>query len=416
MIDVQPEVASAFDVQAIRLDFPILHQETHGYPFVYLDSAATSQKPTAVIGALDDYFRRYNANIHRGIYQISEEATAAYEGARRKVAALINARSAKECIFVRNTTEAINLVAHSWGRANLREGDEIVLTEMEHHSNLVPWQMLAHEKGARLKFIPFDEHGMLRLEALDTLLTGRTKLVSIVHMSNALGTINPVKEMARRAHEVGAVIVVDGAQSVPHLPVDVQDLDCDFLAFSGHKMCGPTGIGVLYGKRRLLEAMPPFLGGGSMIKQVRLQESTWNDVPWKFEAGTPSIAEGIGLGVAVDYISTLGLDAIRAHEQALVRYALARLCEVPDLQIYGPPAERRGGAVAMSFPDIHAHDVAAVLDRCGIAVRAGHHCTMPLHEKLGVPATFRASFYIYNVPQEIDRLVEGLYHCRKVFV
>jgi cysteine desulfurase/selenocysteine lyase len=404
-----------FDVESVRLDFPILHQEVHGCPLVYLDNAATSQKPRVVIEALDDYYRLYNANIHRGIHALSERATEAYEDARRKVAGFINARSAKEIIWTRNTTEAINLVASTWGRANLEPDDVILLTEMEHHSNLIPWQMLAAETGAELRFIPVTDGGLLDLDHLDEMLTERTKLVSIVHMSNVLGTVNPVAEIGRRARDVGARMLVDGAQSVPHLPVDVEALDCDFLAFSGHKMCGPTGIGVLYGKRELLEAMPPFLGGGDMIREVHLQHSTWNELPWKFEAGTPSIAQAIGFGFAIDYLSELGMEAVRDHEQDLVAYALEALSQVDNLTLYGPAAELRGGVATFNIAGIHPHDIATILDREGIAVRAGHHCAQPLMQRYNVPAMTRASFYIYNTPQEIDVLVRGLEKAKAIF-
>jgi len=404
------------DVTAIRRDFPILNQVHHDdVPLVYLDNAATSQKPECVIRALDAYYRTYNANIHRGIHKLAEAATAAYEGARERVRAFINAASPREIIFTRNTTEAINLVAHSWARANLREGDVIVLSEMEHHSNLVPWQMLAAERGVRLEFIPITEDGHLDLAAFDRLLELQPRLVSVVHMSNVLGTINPIAEIVARAHAAGAVVLVDGAQSVPHLPVDVRALDCDFLAFSGHKMCGPTGIGVLYGKRALLEAMPPFLGGGAMIKRVYLREFRPNDLPWKFEAGTPAIAEGIGLGVAVDYLSKLGMAEVHAHEQAIVRYAMEQLSEIKGLRILGPSANERGGVVAFTVEGIHPHDISQVLDRDGIAIRAGHHCCMPLHDRLGIVASARASFYVYNTEEEVDLLVRSLYRAMDLF-
>ena len=403
------------DVWAVRHDFPILHQEVHGHPLVYLDNAASSQKPLRVIEAIDDYYRRYNANVHRGIHKLSEEATTAYEEARKKVARFINARSPKEVIFTRNTTESINLVAYSWGRANIREGDEILLTEMEHHSNLVPWQLLAQEKGARLRFVPITDDGLLDLDALDGLLTERTKLVSVVHMSNVLGTINPVAEIVRRAHEVGALVLLDGAQSVPHLRVDVQALDCDFLAFSGHKMCGPTGIGVLYGKRELLEAMPPFLGGGDMIREVHLERSTWNSLPWKFEAGTPSIAQGIGLGYAVDYLTEIGMEAIHAHEREVTAYALSRLSEIPGITLYGPPVKLRGGVVSFNLEGVHPHDIATILDSEGVAIRAGHHCAQPLMRRLGVVATARASFYLYNTCEEVDVLVRAVEKAKQIF-
>jgi cysteine desulfurase/selenocysteine lyase len=417
------------NVEAIRADFPILQRQVHGKPLVYLDNAATSQKPEAVIQALDDYYRRYNANIHRGVHTLAEEATFAYEDARRQIGRFINARSPKEVVFVRNTTEAINLVAYSWGQANIHAGDVIILTEMEHHSNLVPWQLLAQATGAQLEFVGLDPQGRLVLEAegsesgLDRLLAshgGRVKLVGVSGMSNVLGTINPVAEIARRVHTAGALLLVDGAQSVPHLAVDVQALGADFLAFSGHKMLGPTGAGVLWARREILEAMPPFLGGGDMIKSVELRHSEWADIPHKFEAGTPNIAHGIGLGAAVQYLKQLGMDQVHAHEQALAAYAMERLAEVPDLQIYGPPAAERGGVVTFNLIKdgellIHPHDLASILDREGIAIRAGHHCAQPLMDYYNVPATARASFYVYNLEQEIDKLVEALLKARHIF-
>jgi cysteine desulfurase/selenocysteine lyase len=404
-----------FDVQAVREQFPILRRSIHGHPLTYLDSAASSQKPESVISATARYYREMNANVHRGVYTISEEATEAYENARRKVARFIGAQSPREIIFTRNATEAINLVAYSWGRANLQSGDEILLTEIEHHSNLVPWQMLSQQTGAQLRFIRVTDDGLLEIDELDELLTERTRLVAFTAMSNVLGTITPVGEIVRRAHAAGALALVDGAQSVPHLSVNVQALDCDFLAFSGHKMCGPTGIGVLYGKRRLLDEMPPFLGGGDMIRSVHLYESTWNDLPWKFEAGTPAIAQGVGLGVAVDFLSELGMDAVHEHERELTAYALEALSEVDGLTLYGPPADQRGGVISFNLAGIHPHDVASILDREGIAVRAGHHCAQPLMERLGVHATTRASFYVYNTRDEADLLVEALYKVKKVF-
>ncbi len=411
------------DVQAIRADFPILARTVHGKPLVYLDNAATSQKPETVIRALDEYYRHYNANIHRGVHTLAEEATEAYEGARRKVARFINAPHPAGIVFVRNTTEAINLVAYTWGRANVGAGDVIILSLMEHHSNLVPWQLLAQATGARLEFIGLDGEGRLVLDDLDQHLDrfgGRVKLVAVSGMSNVLGTINPVAEIAARAHRVGALCLVDGAQSVPHLPVDVQALDADFLAFSGHKMLGPTGIGVLWARREILEAMPPFLGGGDMIRSVHLRESRWNEVPYKFEAGTPNVAHGIGLGAAVDYLDNLGMEEVHAHEQALAAYALERLAEVPNLRIYGPPAAERGGVVTFNLLRdgellIHPHDLASILDREGIAIRAGHHCAQPLMEHYGVPATARASFYIYNTEEEVDKLAEALRKAQRLF-
>jgi cysteine desulfurase/selenocysteine lyase len=404
-----------FDIVTLRREFPILNQAVHGKTLAFLDSAASSQKPRRVIDCLEDYYRRYNANVHRGIYRLSEEATFAFERARGKVARFINARSQREIVFVRNTTEAINLVARSWGDANLREGDRILLSIMEHHSNLVPWQMLAQRTGAKLEFLPIDGEGRLALDNLDAQLEG-VRLVAITQQSNVLGTINPVAEIAQRAHAVGALVLVDGAQSVPHMPVDVQALDIDFLAFSGHKMCGPTGIGVLWGRRTILEQMPPFLGGGSMIKVVGLHESTYADVPARFEAGTPAIAEAIALGEAVDFLQEIGMDRIHAHERDLLGYALERLTEVEGLRVYGPTTtEMRGGAVSFTLDGVHPHDVAAVLDGEGIAVRAGHHCAQPLHAHYDIPATTRASFYLYNIPEEIDRLVAALHKARTLF-
>jgi cysteine desulfurase/selenocysteine lyase len=406
----------AFDVTRIRADFPVLNRETRpGVPVVYLDSTATSQKPAAVIEAMDAFYRQTNANIHRGVHTLAEEATALYETAREKVAKFINAPSAKQVIFTRNTTESINLVAYSWARANLTPGDLVILTEMEHHSNLVPWHMLKAERGVRLEFIPVTEDGLLDLDACRTLLDQGPKLVSFAHMSNVLGTVNPAAEIIRLAHEAGALTLVDGAQSVPHFAVDVQALDVDFLAFSAHKMLGPTGIGVLYGKTKLLEGMPPFLGGGDMIKTVHLREFVPNSLPHKFEAGTPAIAEAVGFGAAVDYLTSVGMEAIAAHEHEITEYALERLEEVPGLKLFGPGAQHRGGVVAFTFDGVHPHDVAQILDRDGIAVRAGHHCAQPLHEKFGITATSRASFYLYNTKEEVDKLVEGLYKVKEIF-
>ncbi|HEX6289992.1 MAG TPA: cysteine desulfurase [Herpetosiphonaceae bacterium] len=411
--------APQLDLARVRADFPILHQQVNGYPLAYLDSTASSQKPALVIDALSDYYRRYNANVHRGVYQLSEQATEAMEQARHKIARFINARSPREVIFTRNTTESINLVAHTWGRANLKPGDRILLTEMEHHSNLVPWQIVAEATGATLDFIPVDGAGRLALDDLAALLrpegTRRTKLVALTHMSNVLGTINPVAQIARAAHAVGALVLVDGAQSVPHFAVDVQDLEIDFLAFSGHKMCGPTGIGVLWGRKKILQAMPPFLGGGSMIQTVELRRSTWNELPHKFEAGTPPIGEAIALGYAVDYLSAIGMEAIHQAEQQLTAYALERLSTIPGLTTYGPSVEERGGVISFNLDGVHAHDVAAVLDRHGVAVRAGHHCCQPLMGILGAPATARASFYLYTTTEEIDQLAAALEKCKAIF-
>ncbi|MBZ0279053.1 MAG: cysteine desulfurase [Anaerolineae bacterium] len=412
------QLAFPYDIERVRADFPILNQEHHpGTPLIYLDNAASSQKPTQVIDALDDYYRRYNANVHRGIHKLSEEATAAYEGARIKIRHFINAGSKREIIFTRGTTESINLVTNTWGRVNLKTGDVVVATVMEHHSNIVPWQILAQEKGFTIRYVPVTENGTLDMDSLRNYLnTEPVKLVAVTQMSNVLGTVNPIKEIAQLAHEAGALILVDGAQSVPHMPVDVQALDVDFLAFSGHKMIGPTGVGVLYGKRDLLEAMPPWMGGGDMIARVTLDGSTWNDLPHKFEAGTPNIAQVIGLGSAVDYLNTIGMDKVQAHEHLLTEYMLERLAEVPDLTVYGPQENGERGAVAsFRFADIHPHDLAQLLDAEGIAIRAGHHCAMPLHECLGMGATARASLYLYNTPFEVDALIEGLYKARKIF-
>ena len=401
---------------AIRQDFPILARQIHGKPLVYLDSGASSQKPTSVLEAMDRYYQTSHANVNRGVYVLSEEATAAMEQARVKVARFIKAKSAKQVIFTRNTTESINLVAYSWGSVNIRQGDVILLTEMEHHANLVPWQLLAARTGARLEFVPFTEEGLLDQDEYTRLLDQtHPKLVAFTAMSNVLGTITPAKAMIAQAHAAGAIVLVDGAQSVPHLPTDVQDLDCDFLAFSGHKMLGPTGIGVLYGRRELLEAMPPFLAGGDMIRQVTLRSATWNDLPYKFEAGTPAIAETVGLGAAVDYLNALGMDFVQRHEQELVSYALERLRGVEGLALYGPEASKRGGVISFTLADVHPHDLAQVLDGEGVCVRAGNHCAQPLIDKLGLPATARASFYIYNTPEEVDALAQALEKAKAIF-
>ena len=406
----------SLDVNSIRKQFPIFERETSdGVPLVYLDSTATSQKPLAVIDAMDAYYRRSNANIHRGVHTLAEEATALYESAREKIAKFINAASAKQIIYTRNTTESINLVAYSWARANLKAGDLVVLTEMEHHSNIVPWHMLQAERGIELDFVPVTEDGLFDLDAYRSLLNRTPKLVSFTHMSNVLGTITPAAEIIRLAHEAGAVTLVDAAQSVPHLKVDVQALDADFLAFSAHKMCGPTGIGALYGKAELLKAMPPFLGGGDMIKEVKLRSFRPNTLPHKFEAGTPAIAEAVGFGAAVEYLESVGMDAIAAHEHEITEYALERLEEVPGIKLFGPSADKKGGVASFTFDGVHPHDVAQILDRDGIAVRAGHHCAQPLHEKFGIPATSRASFYLYNTKEEVDLLVNGLYKVKELF-
>jgi cysteine desulfurase / selenocysteine lyase len=403
-------------IDQVRRDFPILQRETSpGVRLVYLDSTASSQKPLSVIEAMNSYYRRSNANIHRGVHTLAEEATYMYEQARVKIGKFINAPSPHQVIYTRNTTESINLVAYTWARANLKAGDLVILTEMEHHSNLVPWHMLQMERGIELEFIPVTDDGLLDLEAYRSLLSRSPKLVSFTHMSNVLGTINPAAEIIRLAHEVGAVTLIDGAQSVPHLKVDVQALDADFLAFSAHKMCGPTGIGALYGKMELLESMPPFLGGGDMIKEVKLRSFRPNTLPHKFEAGTPAIAEAVGFGAAVDYLTSLGMEAVSAHEHEVTEYALERLEEIPGVKVFGPAVQNKGGVTAFTLEGVHPHDVAQILDRDGIAVRAGHHCAQPLHEKFGIPATSRASFYLYNTKEEVDLLVNGIYKVKELF-
>ncbi len=459
-----PERIGAVAVNDVRRDFPILARRVRGRPLVYLDSAATSQKPRAVLQAIADYYERRNANVHRALHALAEEATAAYEQSRQAVQAFIGARSPAEVVFTRGTTESINLVAASWGRAFLQPGDEILLTEMEHHSNLVPWQLLAAERGLRLRFLPFRGDGTLDLAELERLEAagggaegagrlppggarrgsppggaGRLRLVALSHMSNVFGTVNDVRRVADWAHERGAVVLVDGAQSVPHLPVDVQGLGCDFLAFSGHKMLGPTGIGVLFGKEELLERMPPWMGGGDMIRSVRLERSEWNELPWKFEAGTPNVEGVVGLAAAVRYLTGLGMENIRGYEERLTLHALRRLQEVPGLTLYGPAesaaagdapargaaadrerparpaAPERGGVFSFNLEGIHPHDVAQLLDWEGIAVRAGHHCAQPVMRRLGVPATVRASLYLYNTFAEVDRLAEALGRAREAF-
>ena len=406
------------DAAKIRQDFPILSKLVYGKPLVYLDNAATSQKPSSVIQTLVDYYEGYNSNVHRGVHALSMESTQRYEEAREKVARFIGAPSIENLIFVRNTTEGINLVAGTWATANLNAGDEILVTEMEHHSNLVPWQQLAKAKGATLRFIPVTDEGTLDLSDLDSLINHQTKLVAMTHMSNVLGTINPVKEIAVKAHAVGAHVLIDAAQSVPHLPVDVIDLDCDFLAFSSHKMLGPTGIGGLYVRSSVLEQMEPFLTGGEMVQEVTFQSATWNDLPMRFEAGTPNIAGSIGLGAAVDYLEALGMDEVHRHETEITQYALEALKELAEeFTFYGPtdPAQR-GGIISFSSTHIHPHDLGTILDRAGIAIRAGHHCAMPLvRDRLGVAATARASFYIYNTTDEVDLLVATLKDALRYF-
>ena len=404
------------DVPTLRKDFPILTREVRpGVPLVYLDSTATTQKPLPVLEAMEAFYRTNNANINRGVHTLAEEATAMYEEARQAVADFIHAASADEIIFTRNATESINLVAYTWARANLKAGDLIILTEMEHHSNMVPWIMLASERGVILEYIPVTGNGLLDLEAYQRLLARNPKLVAFTGMSNVLGTINPVAEMVRLAHAAGALTLVDGAQSVPHLPVDVQAQGMDFLAFSAHKLLGPTGIGALYGRAELLRAMPPFLGGGDMIKTVHLHAFTPNDVPHKFEAGTPAIAEAIWFCAAVQYLTKLGMDAVAAHEREMVTYALERLEEIPGVHVFGPPAEKKGGVASFTLEGVHPHDIAQILDRDGIAIRAGHHCAQPLHEKYGITATARASFYVYSLPEEVDALVNGIYKVKEIF-
>ena len=404
------------DVKKIRQDFPILSRKVHGKPLVYLDNAATSQKPRSVIDALTDYYEGYNSNVHRGVHTLSMEATDGFEEARQKVADFIKADTPESIVWTRNTTEAINLVANTWARQNIEAGDEIVVTHMEHHSDLVPWQQVAKQKGATLRFLPLAADGTLDLTDLDSIINPKTRLLAMVHASNSLGTINPVKELAARARAVGATVLVDGAQSVPHQPVDVNDLDCDFLAFSGHKMLGPTGIGVLYAKREVLEGMEPFLTGGEMVLEVSYEDASWNDLPMRFEAGTPNIADAIALGAAVDYLEELGMDNVREHEVQLTDYALTAFRELEELDLFGPlDAEKRGGIISFHSSDVHPHDLGTFLDSEGIAVRTGHHCTMPLMGMLGVAATARASFYMYNTEEEVDTLVDALKRALRYF-
>ncbi len=403
------------DVARIREDFPILGRKVHGVPLVYLDNAATSQKPRQVIDALVHYYENTNANIHRAVHTLGEEATAAYEASREKVRAFINAPATESIIFTRNTTEAINLVAYSWGRANIQEGDEILLTQMEHHSNLIPWQMLAREKGATVRYVPVTPQGTLELNGLENLFDARTKMMAMPHVSNSLGTINPVEKIAAEARRRGVMLVVDGAQGAPHLPVDVQAIGADFYAFSSHKMLGPTGVGVLYGRRELLEEMEPFMGGGEMIRKVTFEGATWNDLPWKFEAGTPNIADVIAFSAAIDYLNDLGMDNVRQHEVEITAYALDRMATIPDIILYGPDASQRGGVVSFNIPDLHPHDIGTVLDTHGVAIRSGHHCTQPLMRCLGISGTARASFYVYNTPGEVDVLVDSVNAAIKYF-
>jgi len=412
-VTVKPKL----DAVRIRADFPIFEQLIHGKPLAYLDSAVTSHKPRQVLAELQDFYETSYGNVHRGVYALSERATERFEGAREKVRAFVNAPSAREVIFTRNATEALNLVAYAWGFDNLGPGDLVVVTELEHHSNFVPWQYVAKRTGAGFRMIPLDERGELDLDGLDALeQEGNVKVVANNLVSNALGTINPVEKLAAWAHAQGAIMVVDAAQAAPHRPIDVEALDCDFLAFSSHKLCGPTSVGALWGRRELLEEMSPFNLGGHMIRKVTLEGTTWGELPHKFEAGTAPIAEAVGFGAAIDYLNEVGLDAIADHEHELLAYALERMQEVPGLTTYGPPVDRRAGIVSFNLDGVHPHDVAQVLDMDGVAIRAGHHCCQPLMAKLGVVATNRASFYLYTIPEEIDRMVTGLQRARKIFL
>jgi cysteine desulfurase / selenocysteine lyase len=405
-----------YDVSKIRSEFPILAREVHpGIQLVYLDSTATSQKPFTVIRVMDEYYKKHNGNIHRGVHTLAEEATQAYEEARGKIAGFIKAKKSRQIIYTRSTTESINLVAQTWGRKNLVEGDVIILSEMEHHSNLVPWQILAEEKNLRLEFIPVDENGQLDQDVFEKLLLLEPKLVAFTHMSNVLGTINPAKDMISKAKAAGATTFIDGAQSVPHFPVDVVELGADFLAFSAHKMVGPTGIGILYGREDLLETMPPYQGGGDMIKKVFLRSFIPNEIPYKFEAGTPAIAEAIGFGAAIDYLESIGMETIAHHERTLVSYAMEKLALIPGLKVIGEKKGNRGGVTSFTLEGIHPHDIAQILDQDGIAVRAGHHCAMPLHDRYKLPATTRASYYLYNTYDEIDKLIVGLNKVIRMF-
>ncbi len=409
-----PRPSAAFDVWKVREDFPILKQKVHGKPLVYFDNAASTMKPQAVIDTISAYYETYHSNVHRGVHLLSQKATEAYEGARVKVQQFINAAHAREVIFVRGTTEAINLVAQTFGRKNVRAGDEVLITAMEHHSNIVPWQMLCEEKEARLRVVPITDAGELRLDEFERLLSPRTRLVSVVHVSNTLGTVNPVRQIIELAHRRKIPVLVDGAQAVPHMSIDVQGLDCDFYAFSGHKIYGPTGTGVLYGKAALLEAMPPYQGGGDMISSVTFAKTTYNALPYKFEAGTPNIAGVIGLGAAVDYVNGIGMENVTAYEQMLLNQTAEALAAIPGVRIIGT-APQRAGAVSFVMEGIHPHDIGTILDQEGIALRTGHHCTQPLMDRFGVPATARAALAFYNTPEEIEALVEGIYKVKEVF-
>jgi cysteine desulfurase / selenocysteine lyase len=409
---------SALNVKKIRQDFPILKRKVMGgKQLVYLDNAATTQKPLAVIDAISDYYSNYNSNIHRAVHQMAEEATIAYEETRQKVAKFINARHTDEIIFTRNTTEAINLVSYSWGRANVSRGDKVVISEIEHHSNIVPWQILTQEKGAKLEYVGVDDSGYLKMQEYEKYLASKkVKLVSLSQMSNVLGTIVPIEKMIKMSHEKGIPVLVDGAQSVPHMPVDVQKMDCDFMAFSAHKMLGPTGVGVLYVKREILEKMQPFMGGGDMIKEVHKYETRYNDLPYKFEGGTPNIADVIGFGAALDYLTNIGMDRVREHEIEITKYALDKIIGVKGVTLYGPPnAKDRGGVVSFNIGDIHPHDLATIMNDRGVAIRSGHHCAQVLMERLDVSATSRASFYIYNTKDEVDTFIDALSEARRLF-
>jgi cysteine desulfurase / selenocysteine lyase len=413
---VAVRTAAKLDARALRRDFPIFEQKIHGKPLAFLDSAASSQKPRQMLEAMNGFYETSYANVHRGVYELAERATEALEHSRERTRAFLNAPTAREVIFVRNATEALNLVAYAWGLWNLERGDLVVVTELEHHSNFVPWQYIAGKRGAELRMLPLDEHGELDLSGLDALAReGTVKVVATNLVSNSLGTINPVDRLVGWAHEQGAIFVCDAAQAAPHMKLDVQALGVDFLAISGHKMCGPSGVGVLWGRAELLQSMEPFLTGGHMINSVRVDKTTWGELPHKFEAGTAPMAEAVGLGAAIDYLEEIGLEAIEAHEHELAAYALGRLGEVPGITLYGPPADRRAGIVSFNLEGIHPHDVAQILDLQGVAIRAGHHCCQPLMQKLGVAATNRASFYLYTIPEEIDQLVDGLHAVRKVF-
>jgi cysteine desulfurase / selenocysteine lyase len=407
-------VSAGFDARKLRADFPILSREVHGRPLVYLDNAATTQKPQAVIDAMSHYYASDNANIHRGVHLLSESATEAYEAARRTVQHFLNAEDRSEIIFVRGTTEAINLVAQTYGRAHVGAGDEIVISAMEHHSNIVPWQMLCEEKGARLRVGPINDDGELLLDEFEALMSSKTRLVAVTHVSNALGTVNPIRRVVEMAHRWNVPVLVDGAQAVPHEPVDIRALDCDFYAFSGHKIYGPTGIGVLYGKRQLLDAMPPYQGGGDMIRSVTFEKTLYNQLPYKFEAGTPHIAGAIGLGAALDYLTGIEIEGVRTHERELLAYGTAALSSVPGLRLIGT-AKEKAGVLSFVMENIHPHDIGTILDQQGIAIRTGHHCAQPLMQRFGIPATARASLAVYNTASEIDALVAGIHKLKEVF-